>query len=903
MFNLGKVIDSLFRGEGFVPYRDSKLTRLLQDSLGGKTKTWIIATISPEVGSVQETIGTLRYGTRARQIKNTPVQNTQNINKDVIKSYEQRIAMLKDEIKAQREKDGCVYLASDEYDRMTEDLREKEGRLTELEASLEAANKDLEEVRSVLAQTQTRAASAEEQWRLSQAELRHTREVLDEAAYWLRDARDKVNRQGAVIAQKEQTEAELRGAAQTIMGDYAAAVAHVEALYAKLDRVAKVNEENGRRAAEFRAGLEAAARAAAAAADTYAEENAAGLAALKRLFDDFAAARYAEFSAGADAAQRLAAALAGHTARVLDAPELAAADTDVAGVARGVADAQRAHAGAVAERLAEGRAAAEKLAERLAGGVLAYSEALNGVQDALAAATADIANVNERRAKVVRARCAALVEAAEGAYAAHEASVTTARTALADLRTAQQRAAAELREACLRAVAERLAEFEARQEDAAQGALAAVGGALDAQDAAAAGMLAGARNVAAEVAAAEDGSAEAMAAAQGALEAGFAAERTQRSAFSDSTLALAAEGKAALGKRYAALAAAEEERTAAVGAAEEELRGKYAEMLARRREACERDADEAGKALREMEAAGRAGAAACGGEEPERVITAINEVARLPGPALAEVRGRFSDVQKSACGLLYYKTAVPTGETPLKRPYPKDAFGAFLKPQKKVKRETPVKFPKELMSQCDPASAGNGGSGGATDASAIPSEESSLNTSLCDDSVAMSSSSPPTSPQSVVTPSASSSSSSLSSSNQPSLSQQSQQNQQRRQSKLVSQQQLQSQPPPLPPPLSSNSSFNGGVHHNSHQNSRKPSLIPVGSSVPTIVQTPNTIVGVNGGAGGNGGRGNAVINKAGRRSSKMPADSSSSSSSSSASSASSNVAKQRKIRRPSKDSK
>jgi hypothetical protein len=53
-------------------FRDSKLTRLLRDSLGGKTKTCIIATIGPSVQCVEETISTLDYAYRAKNIRNRP---------------------------------------------------------------------------------------------------------------------------------------------------------------------------------------------------------------------------------------------------------------------------------------------------------------------------------------------------------------------------------------------------------------------------------------------------------------------------------------------------------------------------------------------------------------------------------------------------------------------------------------------------------------------------------------------------------------------------------------------------------------------------------------------------------------------------------------------------------------
>lgn len=74
---LGNVISALGTGKenGHVPYRDSKLTRLLQDSLGGNSMTLMIACVSPADYNCDETISTLRYADRARKIKNKPVVN------------------------------------------------------------------------------------------------------------------------------------------------------------------------------------------------------------------------------------------------------------------------------------------------------------------------------------------------------------------------------------------------------------------------------------------------------------------------------------------------------------------------------------------------------------------------------------------------------------------------------------------------------------------------------------------------------------------------------------------------------------------------------------------------------------------------------------------------------------
>ena len=58
-----------------VPYRDSKLTRLLQDSLGGNARTCMIACISPADANLEESLNTLKYAARARNIRNKPVVN------------------------------------------------------------------------------------------------------------------------------------------------------------------------------------------------------------------------------------------------------------------------------------------------------------------------------------------------------------------------------------------------------------------------------------------------------------------------------------------------------------------------------------------------------------------------------------------------------------------------------------------------------------------------------------------------------------------------------------------------------------------------------------------------------------------------------------------------------------
>ncbi|RKP07732.1 kinesin motor domain-containing protein [Thamnocephalis sphaerospora] len=112
LLTLGRVINALVDKSPHIPYRESKLTRLLQDSLGGRTKTCIIATVSPAKGSVEETLSTLDYASRAKNIRNKPEVNQRMTKAMLIKEYEVIIKQLKEDLQLTRERHG-VYLAPD----------------------------------------------------------------------------------------------------------------------------------------------------------------------------------------------------------------------------------------------------------------------------------------------------------------------------------------------------------------------------------------------------------------------------------------------------------------------------------------------------------------------------------------------------------------------------------------------------------------------------------------------------------------------------------------------------------------------------------------------------------------------------------------------------------------------
>jgi len=92
---LGNVISALVDGKGkHIPYRDSKLTRLLQDSLGGNTKTLMVAACSPADYNYDETLSTLRYANRAKNIKNKPTVN-EDPKDAMLREYKMEIERLR----------------------------------------------------------------------------------------------------------------------------------------------------------------------------------------------------------------------------------------------------------------------------------------------------------------------------------------------------------------------------------------------------------------------------------------------------------------------------------------------------------------------------------------------------------------------------------------------------------------------------------------------------------------------------------------------------------------------------------------------------------------------------------------------------------------------------------------
>jgi kinesin family protein 18/19 len=95
---INALVEKSLKGKNVhIPFRDSKMTRLLKDSLGGSCRTTMIACVSPYANAYEDTLNTLKYANRAKNIKTYAQRNVLNVSHH-ISNYTEIISRLKSEI-------------------------------------------------------------------------------------------------------------------------------------------------------------------------------------------------------------------------------------------------------------------------------------------------------------------------------------------------------------------------------------------------------------------------------------------------------------------------------------------------------------------------------------------------------------------------------------------------------------------------------------------------------------------------------------------------------------------------------------------------------------------------------------------------------------------------------------
>ncbi|KAB2087362.1 hypothetical protein ES319_A04G098700v1 [Gossypium barbadense] len=243
LLTLGRVISALVEHSAHIPYRDSKLTRLLRDSLGGKTKTCIIATISPSAHSLEETLSTLDYAYRAKNIKNRPEANQKMSKAVLLKDLYLEIERMKEDVRAARDKNG-VYIP---HERFVQEEAEKKARMEkieQLENDLNLSEKQSNKYHELYLTEQEQRLDLE-------SVLKDCKLNLEKTEIELLDLQE--NHRAAILTLKEKefiiskllcSENFLIERAKELRSDLQHASEDINSLFAKLDDKDKMEAEN-----------------------------------------------------------------------------------------------------------------------------------------------------------------------------------------------------------------------------------------------------------------------------------------------------------------------------------------------------------------------------------------------------------------------------------------------------------------------------------------------------------------------------------------------------------------------------------------------------------------------------------------------------------------------------------
>lgn len=243
LLTLGRVINALVDRNSHIPYRESKLTRLLQDSLGGRTKTCIIATISPAKANLEETISTLDYAFRAKNIKNKPQVNPMLNKKMLLNDFANEIEKLKSELISTRQRNG-VYLSNDAYEDLTAQNESRRIVLEEQSAKIETLETNLRNKVHELFSIATSLMGLRKDHDGIKAQLDNTKGVLDQTEIVLSATRRSLAEETQLRKAHEKTEEKLTEIGGQLINKLHKTVNDVSGLRAKNKRKSDLQSLN-----------------------------------------------------------------------------------------------------------------------------------------------------------------------------------------------------------------------------------------------------------------------------------------------------------------------------------------------------------------------------------------------------------------------------------------------------------------------------------------------------------------------------------------------------------------------------------------------------------------------------------------------------------------------------------
>ncbi|KAI4378545.1 hypothetical protein MLD38_016009 [Melastoma candidum] len=254
LLTLGRVINALVEHLGHIPYRDSKLTRLLRDSLGGRTKTCIIATVSPAVHCLEETLSTLDYAHRAKNIKNKPEVNQKMMKSTLIKDLYGEIDRLKAEVYAAREKNG-VYIPKERFYQEESERKAMAEQIEQMGVLLETNQKQLEDVQEKLDAQVKECSELTNNLHATEKDLEQTRIMLASTREDLKKCQYLMKERDFVIQEQRKAEDALAHQACVLRADLEKSLKDNNLLFSKIAREDKLNADNKAMVTDYFADL------------------------------------------------------------------------------------------------------------------------------------------------------------------------------------------------------------------------------------------------------------------------------------------------------------------------------------------------------------------------------------------------------------------------------------------------------------------------------------------------------------------------------------------------------------------------------------------------------------------------------------------------------------------------
>ena len=214
-------------------FRESKLTRLLQDSLGGRTKTCIIATVSPARSNMEETLSTLDYAIRAKSIRNRPEVNQRMTRNALLKEYVGEIERLKADLLAAREKNG-IFFAEDTWNQMSVEQELARTALVETKRQVEIIARQLKNVQEEYQEGMNLLTKRDGELKESREELSETVRILTTTSDELQATKSALEEEVVVRESYQTTEATLDEIARGLKHTAQESLGDLGAMFAKL---------------------------------------------------------------------------------------------------------------------------------------------------------------------------------------------------------------------------------------------------------------------------------------------------------------------------------------------------------------------------------------------------------------------------------------------------------------------------------------------------------------------------------------------------------------------------------------------------------------------------------------------------------------------------------------------